>query len=73
METLVSSRKITRILTSTTSQLDNTAWALMSAAVQQLRYKANTVAHGHGKFGHKANPIIPPTKRIKYEEYVNYA
>ena len=39
------------ILSSTSSQLDDTFWGVVSAAVEQSRCKANMVAQGEEKFG----------------------
>ena len=39
------------ILSSTNSQLDDTFWGVVSAAVEQSRSEANMVAQGDGKFG----------------------
>ena len=39
------------ILSSTSFQMDNTVWGVVSAAVEQSRRKANMVAQGDRKFG----------------------
>ena len=39
------------ILSSTSSQFDDTFWGAMSAAVEQSRRRANIVAQGYRKFG----------------------
>ena len=39
------------ILSSTSFQMDNPFWQVVSAAVEQSRRKANMVARGDGKFG----------------------
>ena len=39
------------ILSSTTFQMGNTFWGVVSAAVEQSRRQANMVAQGDGKFG----------------------
>ena len=39
------------ILTSTSFQMDETFWGVVSAAVEQSMRKANMVAQGDGKFG----------------------
>ena len=39
------------ILSSTSFQMGKTFWGVVSAAVEQSRHKANTVAKGDGKFG----------------------
>ena len=39
------------ILSSSSSQLNETFWGVVSAAVEQSRRHANTVAQGDGKFG----------------------
>ena len=39
------------ILSSTSLQMDNTFWEVVSAAVEQSRRNANMVAQGDGKFG----------------------
>ena len=57
------------ILSSTISQLDDTFWEVLSAAVEQsTRRKANMVAQGDGKFdplGWPQNPYNPPPPKKK--------
>ena len=48
------------ILSSTSLQLNDIFWGMLSAAVERLRRKANKVAQGHGKCGPGADPIFPP-------------
>ena len=47
------------ILSSTSSQLDNTFLGVVSAAVEQSRSNANMVAQGDGKFGPSCWPQNP--------------
>ena len=41
------------ILSSASFQMGKTFWGVVNAAVEQSRSKANMVAQGDGKFGHR--------------------
>ena len=56
------------ILSSTSFQMGITFWGVVNAAVEQSRSKANMVAQGHGKFGHRGWPqnSLRTKKRAKH-------
>ena len=54
------------ILSLTSHQMDKTFWEVVSAAAEQSKGKANTIAWGHGKFGPWGWPQNPskPKKNL---------
>ena len=62
------------ILSSSSSQLDNTFWGLASASLEQSRREANMVAQGDGKFGPLGWPQNPykPKKKMAWRHFESF-